>query len=340
MNKQKTKKMMKNNRNKTKKTSFVKSQIRFIKSNVNSYEKLYTKENGIQVINPEYLIKKNIKINPLPKHFNLFKNGFQLLDLNKSASLKNIIQRFKTIDGTSEFKDEREDMRKQLKKYIMEHIGDFKKMGYTKGIDYDDIVIVDSVFRNTDKKLQSQFKSVGLAHTDFDPFMTDYAFIYPFLDKWGKKLENTLGEDVYDKSYWKIGKKIAKVCNIWVSLTDPYIQNDPLILCDLDSFNEKQIIPYIASRRATNNKREDTFIAQSIKFSNNNKWYTKKKMKMGEAYIFESFKTPHGAVHIDNDFSRKSMEFRVLFIKHKNIPKQAQKYYLKGGLVVVDTSRT
>ena len=71
MNKQKTKKMMKNNRNKTKKTSFVKSQIRFIKSNVKSYEKLYTKENGIQVINPEYLIKKNIKINPLPKHFNL-----------------------------------------------------------------------------------------------------------------------------------------------------------------------------------------------------------------------------------------------------------------------------
>lgn len=76
-------------------------------------------------------------------------------------------------------------------------------------------------------------------------------------------------------------EKIAKVCNIWVSLTDPYIQNDPLILCDLDSFNEKQIIPYIASIRATNNKREDTFIAQSIKFSNNNKWYTKKKMKIG-----------------------------------------------------------
>ena len=50
-------------------------------------------------------------------------------------------------------------------------------MGYTKGIDYDDIVIIDSVFRNTDKKLQSQFKSVGLAHTDFHPFMTDYDFI-------------------------------------------------------------------------------------------------------------------------------------------------------------------
>ena len=59
-------------------------------------------------------------------------------------------------------------------------------MGYTKGIDYDDIVIIDSVFRNTDKKLQSQFKSVGLAHTDFHPFMTDYDFIYQFLDKWGK----------------------------------------------------------------------------------------------------------------------------------------------------------
>lgn len=50
---------------------------------------------------------------------------------------------------------------------------------------------------------------------------------------------------------------------------------------------------------------------------------------MGEAYIFESLKPPHGSVHIDNDFSRKSMEFRVLFIQHKNIPKYAKKYYLK-----------
>lgn len=69
----------------------MKSKLRFIKSNVKSYKKLYTMKNGVQVINPEHLIKKNIKINPLPKHFNLSKNGFQLLDLNQSASLKKTI---------------------------------------------------------------------------------------------------------------------------------------------------------------------------------------------------------------------------------------------------------
>lgn len=45
----------------------------------------------------------------------------------------------------------------------MDYIGEFKIMGYTSGIDYDDIVIVDTIFRNTDKNLQSQFKSVGLS---------------------------------------------------------------------------------------------------------------------------------------------------------------------------------
>ena len=251
------------------------------------------------------------------------------MNLNKSLKLKECIGKFKDIEVNSNVKSYRECIRKQLNEYIKIYIKDFKSLGFQLGIDYDDIVIVDSVYRNTSKNVVSNFKSVGAAHTDFDPFMTDYAFVYPFLDRWGSKLENTLGDKVYDNLYWKIGKPIIKVCNIWISLSDPYIKNDHLCFCDLNTFDSSQIVPYIASRRETEEKRENNFIAQGIKFSSKNKWYTKQNMKMGEAYIFESFKTPHGSVHVDNNFSRRSIECRVLFIKHKDIPKKVQKFYLK-----------
>ena len=52
-------------------------------------------------------------------------------------------------------------------------------------------------------------------------------------------------------------------------------------------------------------------------------------MKMGEAYIFDSFKTPHASAHTNaNNCSRQSIECRLLFIKHKSIPTRVKQYYI------------
>ena len=325
----KTRKKKEIRKNKTRKCLKGKYKINFIKNNIKRYKNLYIFKKGKMILNPNYLVNKRIKVHNMPSSFTLNKNGVQLLNLNKSENLKKCFNKFKIIDTERNSRNFRKCIRRNLKEYMDEFMKYFKKCGNKIGIDYDDLVIVDSVYRNTDKNISSPFRSVSAAHIDFDPYMTDYAFIYPFIDRWGEKLEKILGKEIYNKDYWKIGKPIVKVCNVWISLTEPTIKNDTLIFCDLQKFNTKQIVPYIASRRVSGKKRNDKFIAQAIKYSAKNKWYAKQNMKMGEAYIFNSFESPHASAHTHaNNCSRQSIECRLLFIKHKSIPKKVKKYYI------------
>ena len=280
-------------------------------------------------INKFFIIKNNINIYSLPKYFNLAKNGFQLLNLNKSINLKKSIEKFKSIDGTKDFINEKNNIKKHMTDYVLKYMKNLKNLGYNSNIEYDNIIVIDGIFRNTDINKKTDFKAVTFAHVDFDDFMTDHAFIYPFINVWNDTLENVLGKNIYDKKYWKLGKRIVKVFNVWISLTEPYIQNDHLILCDKNTFSQKELIPFIASKYNKYTNKRDSFIGQTLQYNKKHKWYTKKNMKMGEAYIFDPFKTSHGSTHSFNNFSRKSIEFRILFIRNKDIPEHVQNYYLK-----------
>lgn len=298
-----------------------KNYINYLKNSVKEYSKLYKKVGDLMVIDPKYIVKKKVTIKSMPNNFNLYKNGVQKIDLNNLKSFSKCIKLFKK-DKDKIF---RKCIRDKVELFINTIVKDFKLLGFDYGFDYDRIIVVDSVYRDTTPGGNNPFKSVSLAHTDFDPIMHDYNLVYPFFDRWGDKIEKKISDY---KNYFKEGKHIVKVCNLWISLTEDVIKNDKLCFCDIQSLKESQITPYIAERRVTKNDRNQEFIAQALKFNPNNKWYTNKDIKMGQAYIFDSFKTPHASVNFNNDFSRKSIECRVIFLKDKVIPDKSKKFYL------------
>lgn len=152
-----------------------------------------------------------------------------------------------------------------------------------------------------------------LSHIDFDPNQTNLAVIEPFFDTWSEKLSDELGSKIQNINYWSSKKKIVKMVNVWISLTENGIKEDPLALMDKRTVDKDQVINYWASRRRKEGHREN-FIARAMKYNSKNKWYWKSNMKFGEAFIFDSFYAPHTAFKTGEGSSRQSIELRLMFI--------------------------
>ena len=135
--------------------------------------------------------------------------------------------------------------------------------------------------------------------------------------KWLKKL-NKFGPKKYAEisnlnectCYWD--SKYVELINVWIPFSET-TEASPLIFSDLNTeYND--IIPYTYKINFGPNKKDYYYeIATRLRYNKNQKLYTKKDMKIGEAIIFKSNKAPHTAVINDEiKIPRKSIEFRCL----------------------------
>jgi hypothetical protein len=301
----------------SKKISKMKATTKFIKYDTHTYQSLYL--NG--KLDDKYLEEKEITLHEIDSSMNLSDYGFGNFYLNSI-----------TIDHLLDFiKSETFDQSKL--DIIMNDISRLASKFIRKYIVMDVIpVVLDAVYRDSFTNTSNKFTKIPLTHMDFDNYMNDINLIEPFMDTWGPQFEKMLGPKGSSREFWFYGKKIVKICNIWISLTDS-IEQDPLGIIDRRTVKEFQVIPYIASRQIIEG-RKNYFIATGLKYDPDNKWFFKKNMKFGEALIFDSKFTPHASCTLLNNSnkSRKSLECRVMFVRNANISEDVLKDFYESKL--------
>ena len=111
--------------------------------------------------------------------------------------------------------------------------------------------------------------------------------------------------------YWD--SKYVELINVWIAYSE-ITEASQLIFSDLNNTEYNDIIPYTNKINFGLNKKAYYYeIATRLRYNKNQKLYTKKDMKIGEAIIFKSNKAPHTAILNDKiKIPRKSIEFRCL----------------------------
>ncbi len=249
-----------------------------------------------QILNPQ---ESNIYCFPRQqaKRFHFKENGFEFLKitLDLNTAVKQMAQ---TPDDNS-----RRNVRKAVVPYLTQ-------WGKAQGIDFDLVVPVDTVYRNTNQDAKNAFGSVPLAHVDFPE--TDYPqTLQTFEANWKPRVDQAMQRELSSEEYRHIN--VCQAINIWIPLNERNTENT-LALMDISTLNqESDLQPYKAVRRD-----QYHFTSQGVFRNPNQKWVVQSDMKSGDAVIFNTLHTPHTAVDIpkyDCDPDRQSIELRALFIK-------------------------
>lgn len=283
----------------------------YLKPSTVKYTNLYEVVDGTPRLNPFYLELHPVDVQPINKYMLFKEYGFQKYSIDEPT--------FRSITA---FKHS-PTYDQQLIDTIMDNIErSMSNWGKGQFIMDTTAIALDAVYRDTCKASKNLFTSIPLAHIDFDSFMHDKCMLDPFMDKWGVQLEKKLGKQVYDPKFWANGKKIVKICNVWISLTKGEITNHKLAVCDIRTVNEINVVPYIATRTVKETKddffgsRKPEFIATALKHDPENRWYCFENMKFGDAILFDSKNTPHGSVDNGSLDERQSIECRVMFVRN------------------------
>lgn len=180
--------------------------------------------------------------------------------------------------------------------------------GKSQGIDFTDVVWIDTVYRDTKSGL---FKAVHLAHVDFPDGNT--ADILKGHSSWRSRVAEKLGP-LTPKEYEKLN--VQKIVNLWIPL-DKKLTAEPLAMMDCQSVDPKgSHIRVYEDRRTTAN---EIYKSAAIAAQEGQKWYVKENMTLGDGIAFDCCATPHSAVSLPNqgDNKRTSVECRVLFVKRQ-----------------------
>jgi len=183
--------------------------------------------------------------------------------------------------------------------------------GKAHGIDFDLVVPVDTVYRNTNQDAKNAFGTVPLAHVDFPE--TDYPkTLQTFEENWKPRVDQAMQRELSSEEYRALN--VSQAINIWIPLNERNTENT-LALMDVSTLNQaSDLQPYKAVRRD-----QDHFTSQGVLRNPNQKWVIQSDMKSGDAVIFNTLRTPHTAIDVpkyDCDPDRQSIELRVLFIKN------------------------
>jgi hypothetical protein len=251
-----------------------------------------------QILNPQ---ESNIYCLPREqaKHFHFKENGFEFRKI--TGDLHTAV---KQLAQTPDNNDSRINVRKAVVPYLTQ-------WGKAHGIDFDLVVPVDTVYRNTNQDAKNAFGSVPLAHVDFPE--TDYPkTLQSFEANWKPRVDQAMQRELSSEEYRALN--VSQAINIWIPLNERNTENT-LALMDLSTLNQpSDLQPYTAVRRD-----EYHFTSQGVLRNPNQKWVIQSDMKSGDAVIFNTLRTPHTAIDVpkyDCDPDRQSIELRVLFIKN------------------------
>lgn len=259
----------------------------------------------IDILTQQHILKpqeSNIYCYPRQqaKCFRFKENGFEFRKITGD-----LITALKQMAQTPENQGTRLAVRKAVVPYLTQ-------WGKEQGIDFDLVVPVDTVYRNTNQDAKNAFGSVPLAHVDFPE--KDYPkTLHTFEANWKPRVDEAMLHSLSSEEYRHLD--VHQAINIWIALNQRNTENT-LALMDTSTLNkEKELLPYSAVRRD-----QDHFTSQGVFRNPNHRWVVESDMKFGDAVIFNTLQTPHTAISIpkyDCDPDRQSIELRVLFIKNK-----------------------
>lgn len=287
-----------------------KYKLNYINKDINKLE--YIKD--INILN-NY---KNVKINTKDyDKLNFRENGIEYVKIN--SKMTNIV---KKLSNKNDIKLQNE-LEKNVEKFLINFLKSKSKDGIKNFPDnFTDILIVESAIRNSDvKKFNIVDSKINAAaswfHTDWWEGQSFTSMIISRFN-WLKKL-NKFGPKKYTEisnlnewsCYWD--SKYVELINVWIPFSET-TEASPLIFSDLNNTEYNDIIPYTYKINFGPNKKDYYYeIATRLRYNKNQKLYTKKDMKIGEAIIFKSNKAPHTAILNDKiKIPRKSIEFRCL----------------------------
>lgn len=268
-------------------------------------------DNYFYNISPKKVVIKDIsqtQLNP-----RLEKNGFQVEDFSASAGVLGL------LDAVAEAA--RQGMGEKARKhYVQPTLGAFEDhmAAWAKknlsSMSFDEVVCGRGWYRNTKISLQRRGKAdmqLEIAHIDFFPGQ-DLSNLFS-ITGFNEQLSRKIGPEALDKAYWK-KNQMVKMVNVWMPLSTVHAY--PLAVCDTSTLDfSRDIIPNFSEV----NGIAKAFQSGALRYDRGHQFYYKSAMKRGEAFIFESFGTPHTAIRLPNQQGhRESFDIRCAFIKKGN----------------------
>lgn len=192
------------------------------------------------------------------------------------------------------------------------------RWGEAKGFKFDDVVFLESVYRNQDELDENSDRPIHFAHVDFQRESIKKTF-ESHKNSWRAGMSLLLGDKINVTENVYSNLKVMEMCNLWLSLNS-HLTKSTLALMDISSLNLNELLPFTNEAQAAN--RIGEFTSMSIAGNDNQRWVANPQMKIGGGYIFNSLMTPHSAVDllknpdVQYDAFRKSVEVRCAFIKY------------------------
>jgi hypothetical protein len=252
------------------------------------------------LLESQILQKVDAVVQKTSQKFDFHKNGFEFLDFNGSP-LATAIESL--ANGPTSWPDIPAKTISDHASAVENALSDW---GKGQGLKFSQVVWIDTVYRNT---AGGKFGAVHFAHVDFPS--NDHSCTLKGHADWKDRVVKKLG-DMTTEAYENLS--ISKIVNIWMPL-DKQIEAEPLAMMDLQTLGDADThLRIYEDQRATGG---DKYFSVGVMPSEQHRWYIKKDMKLGEAVVFDSCKTPHSAVSLPDQGSktRRSVECRALFLK-------------------------
>jgi hypothetical protein len=183
--------------------------------------------------------------------------------------------------------------------------------GMKEGIDFDVVVPLAPVYRKQ-YAAKGQPSPVPLTHVDFKKGERD--FLRAHQSVWKPLIENALQQKLSDEEYE--GLVIAELVNFWMPVKNEKPTENTLAVVDTKTLKKVDLLPFPTQIGENPMK----FTAMTCHSKPGLELIFLDSMKVGDAVLFKTLRTPHTAVNVfrpevTEDIERESVEYRVLFMK-------------------------
>ena len=299
----------------------IKQDLNYVKK---KFKKLQYVPNPIDL---ELIKKSNIDIKNYNK-LNLRENGVKYVKIKDDKVLNSIDKLSKECMAKKNSSKKINKLKHNLGEGVKKYLDNFLKSKSKSGIknfsdNFTDIIILERAIRTTEVQDFSVAKK-NKVNTTASWFHTDWwegqSFSSMIISRfaWLEELKK-YGPAKYSKienleewsCFWD--SKYVELVNVWIPLSET-TEAAPLVFSDMNNTDYSDILPY-TYKVHMDDKNFYYEIATRLRYNKNQKLYAKEDMKLGEAVIFTSNKTPHSSYRTNKTkIPRRSIEFRCVLL--------------------------
>jgi hypothetical protein len=253
-------------------------------------------------------VASKVKINAFPTaNFtpSLVKNGFTFADFRNDTSFLQLLPLIKmaatgTLPGgqLEDAQDKFVNFENMVSVWGHNHLA--------PGTSFDKVVCDFPVYRNT-QQTGIVKGALNFAHVDFSNKQS-LSSLFAAND-FEKRLEmETEYSNASSPAFWN-EHSLVTMLNFWMPIKP--ITAFPLAMADKSTLNLDDLVP-VTMLLPNGNK----FVGLILRHDAAQKFYYRRNLNVGEALVFETFKTPHFAFKLPEQYGdRESTEIRCAFIK-------------------------